>query len=206
MLTADVIFTLEQSLPLRSPFAAEHAKAVNETYTRLTHDLLDRFRREGVPASRVRLRRSVLARYQLQVHELAVPVPARDLRVGDLERLAAAFEAAYERTYGAGSAYTEAGIELITFRVDGICAVPRPRPAALPARRRSPARAPKGTRLAHFAPPGRFLRAAVYDGAGLRPGDVVEGPAIVERMGDTVVIPPRAAGVVDRFTNLRVQR
>lgn len=208
MLTADVVFTLEQSRPLRSPFTAEHAKAVNETFARLTHDLLERFRREGLAESRVRVRRAAYARYQLQVHELDVPVPARDLTLADLGRLATAFETHYERTYGAGSAFTAAGIELITFRADGVLAVPRPRLVAAPAtaRRRAPATARKGVRLAHFAPPGRFLRTPVYDGARLRAGDTMEGPAIIERMGDTVVIPPREAAVVDRFGNLQVKR
>lgn len=207
MLTADIVFTLEQSHPLRSPFTVAHAKTVNEIFTRLTLELLERFRREGLPASRVRVRRSAYARYQLQVHELDIPVPREDLTVDDLERLMAVFEAKYERTYGAGSAYTEAGLELITFRVDGVYAVPRPRVSAPAARRRRvPAAVRKGYRQAHFLPPGRFVRTAVYDGARLRPGDVVEGPAIIERMGDTVVIPPRMTGVVDRLANLQVTR
>lgn len=206
MLTADILFTLEQSHPVRSPFTEGHAGAVNAIFARLTRELLERFRREGLAPAGVRVRRSAYARYQLQVHELDVPVPPKELTVGDLEALMRAFETKYERTYGAGSAYTEAGLELITFRVDGIYAVPRPRVRAATARRRAPRAARKAHRAAHFPAAGRFLRTPIYDGARLAPGDVLEGPAIVERMGDTVVIPPPMRGVVDRFGNLEIRR
>jgi len=50
----------------------------------------------------------------------------------------------------------------------------------------------------HFAP-GGFVDTPVLDGAALRAGERLAGPAIVQRMGDSVVIPPAFTATVDRF-------
>jgi N-methylhydantoinase A/oxoprolinase/acetone carboxylase beta subunit len=44
----------------------------------------------------------------------------------------------------------------------------------------------------------------VYDGDLLRAGNVVQGPALIERMGDTVVVPPGYAAAVDRYLTVRL--
>jgi len=46
----------------------------------------------------------------------------------------------------------------------------------------------------------------VFRGDRLRPGHLLRGPALVERMGDTVVIPPGHRGRVDGFGNLWLDR
>ena len=66
-----------------------------------------------------------------------------------------------------------------------------------------PADALKGEREAHFEPLG-FTAARVYDGDALRAGNVVEGPAIIERMGDSVVVPIGYGATVDRYLTLRL--
>jgi len=56
-------------------------------------------------------------------------------------------------------------------------------------RARSPlSSARKGTRRAYFD--GRFTTVPVYDGAALRPGHEMKGPAIVEETFTTVVLHP----------------
>jgi N-methylhydantoinase A len=42
----------------------------------------------------------------------------------------------------------------------------------------------------------------VYARVDLRPGDVLEGPAIIEQMDATTVVPPRFRATVDRHLNL----
>ncbi|MGH2871087.1 MAG: hydantoinase/oxoprolinase family protein, partial [Solirubrobacteraceae bacterium] len=66
-----------------------------------------------------------------------------------------------------------------------------------------PAAALKGERQAYFEPAG-FVPALVYDGALLRPGNVIAGPAIIERMGDSVVVPRGYRADVDRYLTLRL--
>jgi N-methylhydantoinase A/oxoprolinase/acetone carboxylase beta subunit len=42
----------------------------------------------------------------------------------------------------------------------------------------------------------------VFEGGALDSGHVVEGPALIERMGDTVVVPPGYTATVDRHLTL----
>jgi N-methylhydantoinase A len=41
----------------------------------------------------------------------------------------------------------------------------------------------------------------IYDGTLLRAGNRVDGPAIIEQPGTTIVVPPRAEAVVDAYGN-----
>jgi N-methylhydantoinase A/oxoprolinase/acetone carboxylase beta subunit len=56
----------------------------------------------------------------------------------------------------------------------------------------------------YFEPDG-FRPTPVYHGDRLRCGNVVKGPAIVQRMGDSAVVPPSHEAVVDRYLTLWVQ-
>ena len=63
-------------------------------------------------------------------------------------------------------------------------------------------RAIKSYRLVHFTERNERMRTAVYDGDRLEPGMIFAGPAIVERMGDTIVVPTQVAAEVDGFGNV----
>ena len=51
---------------------------------------------------------------------------------------------------------------------------------------------------------GRWHSAAVYARDRLRPGDRIEGPAVVQQVDATTVIEPGAVAVVDKIGNLRI--
>ncbi len=65
-----------------------------------------------------------------------------------------------------------------------------------------------GVRRAYFEDVKDFVATPIYLGDRLLPGMRLEGPAIIERMGDTVVLPPQTRASVDGFNNLilEVQR
>src|SRR5216684_1649544 len=128
------------------------------------------------------------------------------LTAEDLERLHDEFESAYERRYGKGSAFRAAGTEVVTFRVEGIGRVPKPRLKQQPPRTDVPPEACGGTRLAYFmdpvdpaAPPVAWEQTPVYRLPGLAPGNRVTGPAIVETPVTTIVLPPRQTATVDAY-------
>jgi N-methylhydantoinase A len=65
---------------------------------------------------------------------------------------------------------------------------------------------PASTRPACFDPSSGFVDTAIYRRNDLRPGDQVEGPAVVEEYGATVPLHPGFRAEVDRFGNLVVTR
>jgi N-methylhydantoinase A len=120
-----------------------------------------------------------------------------------IDALVARFEAAYERRYGPGSGYRDAGVELVTCRVRGT--VERPRPSTAPLPRGAPA-APADERQVYHLEAGRFLPTLIYAGQGLAPGARLPGPAIIQYAGTTVVIPPGWTGEVDPYLNVWILR
>jgi N-methylhydantoinase A len=65
---------------------------------------------------------------------------------------------------------------------------------------------PAATRPACFDPDRGFVDTAIYRRDDLAPGDVVDGPAVVEEYGATVPLHPGFRARVDRFGNLVVTR
>jgi N-methylhydantoinase A len=64
--------------------------------------------------------------------------------------------------------------------------------------------AKRGERAVHFG--GEPARVPVYERGRLPGGAMVVGPAIVEEMGATTVIPPDWAGTVGAWGELLLQR
>jgi N-methylhydantoinase A len=157
---------------------------------------------EGVPAGAVRVAHSADMRYLGQAYELEVPVPA-PLTADRMPGVVAAFHAAHERVYG--YARPQQPTEVVNLRAVHTYPLPRPalRPSAPGGGSLGDARL--GTRRAHFAPDG-FADAAVYDRARLPAGARVAGPAIVEQIDTTTVIPPGHEARVEPSGNLRIRR
>jgi hypothetical protein len=115
------------------------------------------------------------------------------------------FEKKYEELYGAGAAFREAGIEITTFRVDAVGRTPKPRLRQYETAKRDAATAQIGERDVYFGEVGRFVRTKVYRGLNLRAGGEIDGPAIFEYPGTTVVIGPGQRGAVDRWLNIVIE-
>jgi N-methylhydantoinase A len=203
MLTTDLVFQEERSMLLKPPLDAAALGAVNALYAELERRVLDRFGREGIDAARVRIERAVDMRFSMQVHELDVEMPARAITAKDIDVVLGGFVEKYEQTYGKNSAYTAAGLEMVAFRSIGTVRLERP---ALEAAADGPRETPRlGSRKAYFTSAADFVATDVYAGDRVSPGAVVRGPAIIQRMGDTVVIPPGATARMDRWRNLIVE-
>jgi len=69
-----------------------------------------------------------------------------------------------------------------------------------------PSVARKSTRQTYQEQMGGYVPTPIYDGNRLRWGHLLAGPAIVERMGDCVLIPPQFCGVVDQYGNMVVRK
>ena len=145
-------------------------------------------------------------RYRYQVHEINVPLRpgTDDLTDEDLEALYRRFDEFYERAYGKGSAYRAAGTEIVTFRVTGSGALPKPAilPSKISGRDASPAR--KGERSVYFEEHGDFVPTVLYDIGLMQPGMEISEPAIIETPITTVLINPGDQAIMDEFRNIRI--
>jgi N-methylhydantoinase A len=173
-------------------------------YDNLERQARELLRRQDVDESDIAIARWAEVRYRRQMHEVRIPVPTGTIDPSTLEAIGTAFEARYEALYGQGTAYREAGIEIVTFGVDAVGrterpALPRFKPtgAELQAARRS-------SRSVYWPELGRAVETAVFDGSRLEPEMGFNGPAIVEMPGTTVVVPDGDRAEIDEFLNILI--
>ncbi|HYM70596.1 MAG TPA: hydantoinase/oxoprolinase family protein [bacterium] len=153
---------------------------------------------EGVALSRIDYAYATDLRYKGQSFELTVAVPDDVFGPNGGDALADRFHRLHEDVYGHADPATP--VELINARltVIGVPAKPALRGAA---EGRPPAAArARETRPIFFE--GARVPAAVYARAALRPGDTLDGPAIVEQYDTTTFVPPGFVVRVDPWENL----
>jgi N-methylhydantoinase A len=123
------------------------------------------------------------ARYAGQIWELVIELPALEFQADTLARLLAEFHSTHERTFG--FAEPEQEIEFLQWRVRGTA---RTEPARIA--EADSQTGEEAVREAYFGEERGWLAAAVLSPARVRELGKVEGPAIVQEVNTTVVVPP----------------
>ncbi len=153
----------------------------------------------GIQGDAVTVTRQAEMRLLGQVHEITVALPDGRLGPERLDELRRRFAEEYTRLYT--HLYSGAVIQALSWRV--LVAGPAPELGLGAGDAGSNLRpAGKGRRPAYF--PGGFVDAEVYDRYALRPGDRIDGPAIIEEREATTVVPPGDSVEVDGSLNLRL--
>jgi N-methylhydantoinase A len=158
------------------------------------------FEEEGVAPPARQVARTVDMRYAGQNYELPVPLPEGPVTGATVDAVAEGFAAAHKRMYGFVA--EDEPVQLVTFRVEATGMVPK---AALQPRRDAgpdASAAIVGRRDVWLVEDGRWTSCPVYERDRLDAGNVVAGPAIVEQMDATTVIPPGCVGRVEPYLNL----
>ena len=203
MLTCDVTHIAEGSELRASPFTDDDVAGLAKQFAKSEASVLASFVREGWKPKDVSVLRHIGMHYRQQVHMVDVPVAAGAITSETLRDVQAGFERLYSRIYGEGSVLQGGDVELARVRVTGT--VPVDPVPFIDAEKggNDPSLACKGVRQAYFEPDG-FRETTVYAGNLLVPGYRVEGPAIIERMGDSVVLPPNFKALVDKTMTLTI--
>jgi N-methylhydantoinase A len=202
--SSDVVHT---KLVTRHLLAPIDMRVLNEEIENIEKALAEVMQREGFAESDVSFRRSLYMRYTRQVNEVAVQIPGGRLAENDRPRIEAAFNAKYEEMYGAGAGHAEAGIEVISIAVDAIGATVKPKLRAHAMVGPDASHARKGSRRAYFTGKNAGHRdTAIYDYTALKPGNTIDGPAIIETPFTTVVVPESRVAEVDQYLNIVLRR
>ena len=180
--------------------------AVDGAFADLTAQAATALGKEGFAPEQHRFARTADLRYFGQAYEVRVPVPDEPVDQRLVDDVAALFHAEHRSLYGydfAGD--TSQQVEWVNLRVSGIGPIQRPE-----IRRHdedsSGAPAPARTREVCFDPVRGHLPTPVYWRPDLRPGQQVDGPAVVEEFGSTVPLHPGFTARVDPYLNLVITR
>jgi N-methylhydantoinase A len=151
---------------------------------------------EKLDPALLEFRRVLELRYLGQSSELSVPL---DNAVNTLARVVAAFHAEHQRRFG--YAMPKRGIEIVTARLTARVGRPMPppeRPAEI-------ARQAPSSRRVWFAAKG-FVETPIYQRDALSSASRIAGPAVIEQMDTTTIVPPGWNATVDRMANLLLSR
>ena len=183
--------------------AESDARELGHRYAEMEAEALDQMEREGLPPDGVNLVRLADVRYLGQGFELEVPVTGGTLDAGRMAELVERFHQAHKRRYG--YANSDNPVEIVNLRLTALAELPQPRLAAGQLNgATNPPGAQKEQRHVYFNK--RFVPTAIYDRSRLNPGDVVEGPAVIEQLDSTTVVWPAQQARVDPYRNLILDR
>ena len=192
----------------RADFSATHLTdldpgnlgTIAETVASVEAEASGWFDAEEIPADKRRLTRRIDMRYDGQNYELSIPLPEGPVTEATLETLRQGFTEAHERLYG--FAVPDERILCVTFRAEAMGLVQK---AELPERALGdpdPSKAVIGSREVWYPETGAFTETTLYAREKLAPGMAFAGPAIVEQMDTTTLVPPGVTATVDKIDNL----
>ena len=157
-------------------------------YKKMEQQALEDLRGQGVARDSVSLVRSADLKVLGQTYELSLPLPGSGpVNAASVAALLEAFSRLYRERYA--FFFEGEPIELVNLRVAGFGHNPQLELERPKAANPDPSAARKGERPVYFEKLG-FVPTAVYERTRLRPGNVVQGPAIVEEETSSVLVPP----------------
>jgi N-methylhydantoinase A len=205
-LSADIHHNAERSEVFRTtpgnlrPWEELDLDPIRAIFDELEQEALTRLADDNVVEADRSTTRAVDMRYRSQTHELIIPVPVELSAPHSLEDLVALFERTYEDTYGKGSGFREAGMEITTFRVAGIGRTFKPTfrtitpgvPVTRPSRRVFDVQAHD------------WFEVQVLDWDSIEPGAVFDGPLVIEHPTTTVYVASAQTVGMDDIGNLLI--
>ena len=161
----------------------------------------------GVPQADIQFRRTADMRYVGQGFEVETELPAQMLP-STLAEIEHNFQTAYAARFG--KPLVSQRIEVVNWRVEGSAdAAVTPSAsvasAAQAAGATATATARRRSRPAYFPDIAAFVETPVLTQSELQPGQMHDGPALVEQPGSTVVVGPGDRFMLDAAGNLRIR-
>ena len=143
-------------------------------------------------------------RFVGQGYEISVNIPSRTYRPEDVADLRDAFFGSYSETYGDRSFSRADSIEFVHFRVAASVSLASAAVETIASGGGDPSSARRGRRPVYFPETNGFVPCDVFDRYGLKDGDIIDGPAIIEERESTVVLIPDSRARVDQAGNIIV--
>jgi len=163
-------------------------------------------RRAAVPADRIEQQVALDLRYAKQYHEVTVSVAREDVRRGDWAPVVAAFHQEHDRLYGYELSAEKTEIELINVRVRSVGRLEKPELPRIQEGKPDASHAKKGVRRAYVPERDHFEELGVFDGHALLAGNVIPGPALIERTDTTIFVSADYDAQVDGHGTCVVRR
>ena len=137
------------------------------------------------------------ARYKGQSYELRIPLPGQ-IKSYSLVEFIAAFHAEHKKEFG--YELVERPIEIVNCRLEAVGKTSKPISEKAMQNKTEPE--VKETREVYFGSAFGWKETPVYDRADISHRAKVIGPAVIEEMSSTTILPPNYEATVDKRANL----
>ena len=175
-------------------------RAVGSEFARMKSEGETALASEDVASESMRFVYQADTRYVGQSYELTITLPEGGLKSEQLAGVLEQFHNEHERAYGFKA--DDEPVEFVALRLSAIGVIAKPRSREVDVGGIDSTSAIKGARSVYFAERGGYIECPIYDRYGLRAGDGIDGPAVVEEVDSTVVVHPGYRSVVDEYGNL----
>ena len=192
---------------LRHDFVKAHRSLIGEitpgTMEKKFVDLMDlgyqTLKSEGVADGEIQYRYSLEMRYAGQYYEVNVPLEAEQALQEKLPEIEEKFHQIHDQLFG----YSTPGVpvEVINFNISAIGVTPKPTMNDSLYNGESTEHALKGHRIAGLGEKGKRVEVPVYDGDQLSHGNRIKGPAIIEQVVTTILVPYGFDMICDKINN-----
>jgi len=173
------------------------ADDLEASFTALESEASARLRHEGVADENALLQRQVSMRYLGQWRSLSVPMGSGE---GALKQAITAFHEQYEREF----AFRQDGTPVEIYQLHLAAIGKTPKPSFRPhARTSTHPGTPIDTHPVYFGADG-WLDTPVYDRDTIPAGARFRGPAIINQLDSTTVVPPYTHAEIDEWLNIRI--
>jgi N-methylhydantoinase A len=201
LLTSD--FVIRSDRTIQAPLAtAAEIDRINEVGRELAEAGRRAMAEEGFAPEEIEVSRSGDFQFAGQVHALPMPLPDRDLTPDDVPALQEQFHQVYERTYGRGTAWPGVPPQLLNLSVTVTGRLPRPSIEERPLEPRDPEQMKRGEREVHLPTERRREVVPVYVESEVTPGSRIQGPALVDSLDTTLLVPRGVVAERDPLMNL----
>lgn len=170
---------------------------VEEQFSALEAEASERLRHEGVEDENALLQRHVSMRYLGQWRSLQVAMGTGE---GALEQAVQTFHEQHDREFAFRQ--DETPVEIYQLHVTAIGKTPKPSFQPERAVTREPVE-PGEVRPVYFGEYG-WQQTPVYDRAQLLAGTHLSGPAIINQLDSTTLVPPATRAHIDEWLNIRI--
>lgn len=193
---SEALVTEQTGMGLASPFDPEQ---INEQWPELEKKVRQKLIKQGVEPADIEMKRYAELRYSLQINQVEVRAPDGEYDPGTVRKLVSTFETEYERLYGKGSGFADAGFGLTGLSVHGTAKLSDLRVGDIAQGDDGESGDPvKGTRdIIWYGRSKEPEPATIYDGPRMGVGSTAKGPAIIEYSDTTVVVPHDCTARID---------
>jgi N-methylhydantoinase A len=151
----------------------------------------DRLTNEGVPEDRMVFQRKIDMRYQGQWRALSIAMPSA---LTSLDEAVATFHHEHGREHN----YSRPGAPVEIYRISVIATGLTPKAKFAEFDLVDAPAVPVGERMIRFDELPAMVAAPVYDRATLQAGMTIAGPAVIDQLDSTILVPPGVTAEVDR--------